>query len=161
MLFLLRSAPEVEKRIHSKLFCKFLEEPGYKRAGLHYCNIDVNIGALSRPELEKYILMTISILFTNITPQFTFKWCNITKVVILMLILANIWLYFFLLDMKEVTAFSNSITFTDCLWCFPLSHPTKTLQNFRFEYIFQIQIFSLMDWIVNSTFRFRNDDVPI
>ena len=37
MLFLFRSAPEVEKRIHSKLFCKFLEEPRYKRAGLHYC----------------------------------------------------------------------------------------------------------------------------
>ena len=38
MLFLFRSAPEVEKRIHSKLFRNFLEEPGYKRAGLHYCN---------------------------------------------------------------------------------------------------------------------------
>ena len=37
MLFLFRSAPEVEKRIHSKLFRNFLEEPGYKRAGLHYC----------------------------------------------------------------------------------------------------------------------------
>ena len=37
MLFLLRSAPEVEKRIHSKLFRKFWEEPGYKGAGLHYC----------------------------------------------------------------------------------------------------------------------------
>ena len=28
MLFLFRSAPEVEKRIHSKLFRKFWEEPG-------------------------------------------------------------------------------------------------------------------------------------
>ena len=37
MLFLLRSAPEVEKRIHSKLFRIFLEEPGYKRAGQTYC----------------------------------------------------------------------------------------------------------------------------
>ena len=37
MLFFLRSAPEVEKRIHSKLFRKFWEEPGYKRADLHYC----------------------------------------------------------------------------------------------------------------------------
>ena len=32
-----RSAPEVKKRIHSKLFRKFWEEPGYKRANLHYC----------------------------------------------------------------------------------------------------------------------------
>ena len=37
MLFLFRSAPEVKKRIHSKLFRKFWEEPGYKRANLHYC----------------------------------------------------------------------------------------------------------------------------
>ena len=37
MLFLFRSAPEVKKRIHSKLFCKFWEEPGYTRANLHYC----------------------------------------------------------------------------------------------------------------------------
>ena len=37
MLFLFRSAPEVEKRIHSKIFCKFWEEPGYKRADLTYC----------------------------------------------------------------------------------------------------------------------------
>ena len=42
MLFLFRSAPEVEKRIHSKLFRNFLEEPGYKRAGLHYCNVEKN-----------------------------------------------------------------------------------------------------------------------
>ena len=38
MLFLFRSAPEVEKRIHSKFFRKFWEEPGYKRTDLHYCN---------------------------------------------------------------------------------------------------------------------------
>ena len=39
MLFLFRSAPKVEKRIHSKFFRKFWEEPGYKRADLHYCTI--------------------------------------------------------------------------------------------------------------------------
>ena len=43
MLFLFRSAPEVEKRIHSKLFRNFLEEPGYKRAGLHYCKWKPNV----------------------------------------------------------------------------------------------------------------------
>ena len=37
MLFLFRSAPEVKKRINSKLFHKFWEEPGYKRANQHYC----------------------------------------------------------------------------------------------------------------------------
>ena len=37
MLFLFRSAPKVEKRIHSKFFRKFWEEPGYKRTDLHYC----------------------------------------------------------------------------------------------------------------------------
>jgi len=37
MLFLFRSAPEVKKKIHSKLFRKFWEEPGYTRANLHYC----------------------------------------------------------------------------------------------------------------------------
>ena len=39
MLFLFRSAPEVEKRIHSKWFRKFWEEPGYRRANLHYCKL--------------------------------------------------------------------------------------------------------------------------
>ena len=37
MLFLFRSSPKVKKRIHSKGFRKFWEEPGYKRANLHYC----------------------------------------------------------------------------------------------------------------------------
>ena len=43
MLFLFRSAPEVKKRIHSKLFRKFWEEPGYKRANLHYCTKNLTI----------------------------------------------------------------------------------------------------------------------
>ena len=38
MLFLFRSASKVEKRIHSKFFRKFWEEPGYKGTDLHYCN---------------------------------------------------------------------------------------------------------------------------
>ena len=37
MLFLFRSARKVEKRIHSKFFRKFWEDPGYKRTDLHYC----------------------------------------------------------------------------------------------------------------------------
>ena len=41
MLFLFRSAPKVEKRIHSKFFRKFWEEPGYKRTDLHYCTMYV------------------------------------------------------------------------------------------------------------------------
>ena len=48
MLFLFRSAPEVEKRIHSKLFRNFLEEPGYKRAGLHYCKSLLSYKQISR-----------------------------------------------------------------------------------------------------------------
>ena len=43
MLFLFRSAPEVKKRIHSKLFRKFWEEPGYTRANLHYCTFTLFI----------------------------------------------------------------------------------------------------------------------
>ena len=45
MLFLFRSASKVEKRIHSKFFRKFWEEPGYKRTDLHYCigGIDVKL----------------------------------------------------------------------------------------------------------------------
>ena len=49
MLFLFRSAPEVKKIIHSKLFRKFWEEPGNKRANLHYCSISIKYYYLSRP----------------------------------------------------------------------------------------------------------------
>ena len=68
MLFLFRSAPEVEKRIHSKLFRNFLEEPGYKRAGLHYCNhkpedcvgVCQNIGTNNGKHDELTIILTES-----------------------------------------------------------------------------------------------------
>ena len=53
MLFLLRSAPEVEKRIHSKLFRKFWEEPGYKGAGLHYCTKKWKNNFMEGKEKEK------------------------------------------------------------------------------------------------------------
>ena len=38
MLFLFRSTSEVEKRINSKHFRKFWDEPGYKRADQTYCS---------------------------------------------------------------------------------------------------------------------------
>ena len=55
MLFLFRSAPEVKKRIHSKLFRKFWEEPGYTRANLHYCMCNITILTPNSPKQQRKI----------------------------------------------------------------------------------------------------------
>ena len=53
MLFLFRSAPEVEKRIHSKWFRKFWEEPGYRRANLRYCSMKVVYSSIERAIIQQ------------------------------------------------------------------------------------------------------------
>ena len=58
MLFLFRSAPKVKKRIHSKLFRKFWEEPGYKRANLHYC-ICLEFCIIFSPKSMKTLLLSV------------------------------------------------------------------------------------------------------
>ena len=87
MLFLFRAAPEVEKIIHSKLFCKFWEEPGYKRANLHYCTrsrIMFWMKLLGTREKGPFPTLNLpcggpdtiscSVAVSNVTPRYGFPW---------------------------------------------------------------------------------------
>ena len=71
MLFLYRSAPKVEKRIHSKFFRKFWEEPGYKRTDLHYCSNDDD-GVLREIVMRANTHGTVSVILAEISTRVFF-----------------------------------------------------------------------------------------